>query len=78
MRCAPPARRTSDGQVLGTRALTIPAFGMAQLAAFQLVNTVPAADQVQPNFYISWSSSGPLLVFGAVVDNKTADSVLIQ
>lgn len=72
------ARRTSDGTVLGTRTITVPAYGMTQQAAFALIDTVAAANQVQPNFYVSWTSDAPLFVYGSVVDNKTGDSVLIQ
>ena len=72
------ARRSSDGTVLGTRTLTIPPFSQVQQGAFQLVNSVATGDQVQSNFYVSWTSNAPLFVYAAVVDNKTGDSVLVQ
>lgn len=72
------ARRSSDGVVLGSRTLTIPGFNFAQQGAFALINTVAATDQVQANFYVTWTSTGPLFVYGAVTDNKTGDAVLIQ
>lgn len=72
------ARRTADGSVLGSNTITVPANGMAQQGAFALLTNVPDADRVQPNFYVTWTSSAPLFVYGAVVDNKTGDSVLIQ
>ena len=73
------ARRASDGSVLGTRQITIPGFSFVQQPAFDLINTVAATDLIQPNFYVTWTSTGgPLLVYGAVVDNKTGDSVVVQ
>lgn len=71
------ARRSSDGVVLGSRTISIPGFSFVQ-GAFSLINTVAAADQVQSNFYVTWTSTAPLFVYGAVTDNKTGDAVLIQ
>lgn len=70
------ARRTTDGAVLGTTTITIPGWSMVQQSAFDLIHTVPAADRTQNNYYITWSASAPLFVYGAVTDNKTGDAVL--
>ncbi len=72
------ARRTENGSVLGTKTITIPGYSFVQQGAFNLIDTVAGADQVQPNFYVSWTSSAPLFVYAAVVDNKTGDSVLVE
>jgi hypothetical protein len=73
------AHNNATGAVLGSRVITIPAFSFAQQGAFELINTVAAGDQVQPNFYVTWSTTGgPLIVYGAVVDNRTGDTVLVQ
>ena len=73
------ARRSEDGSVLGSRTITIPEFGFAQQGAFDLINDVALANLVQDNFYVTWTSTGgPLLVYAAVVDNRTGDSVLVQ
>lgn len=72
------ARRTSDGAVLGSNNITVAANGMAQQGAFTLLSNVAEADRVQANFYVTWTSSAPLFVYGSVVDNKTGDSVLIE
>jgi hypothetical protein len=72
------ARRTSDGTVLGTNTITIPGYSFVQQPAFVLISSVAAGDQVQSNFYVTWTSSAPLFVYGATVDNKTGDSVMIQ
>lgn len=72
------ARRTSDGAVLGSNTVTIPGFAMVQQGAFNLLTNVPEADRVQSNFYVTWTSTAPVFVYGSVVDNKTGDSVLIQ
>jgi hypothetical protein len=72
------ARRTSDGAVLGTNVITVPAFGQAQSGVFQLISNVPSTDQVQANFYVTWTASAPIFVYASAVDNKTGDSVLVQ
>lgn len=70
------ARRSADGAVLGTVTMSVPGYAMAQRAAFDAINTVAAGDRVQDDFYVNWSASGPLFVYGAVTDNKTGDAVL--
>lgn len=73
------ARRTADGSVLGSKTITLPAFGFVQRGVFEVIDSVPAADRVQPNFYVTWTTSdGPMFVYAAVVDNRTGDSVLVQ
>ena len=72
------ARRTSDGSVLGMSTVTIPGFSQVQGAVFTLISGVAAGDQVQPDFYVTWTASAPIYVYGSVVDNRTGDSVLIQ
>jgi hypothetical protein len=73
------ARSTEDGAVLGSRTITIPGMSFAQQGAFDLINTVPAADRERGNFYVTWESTGgPLFVYAAVVDNETGDSVVVQ
>lgn len=68
--------RRADGSVLGTSTVTIPGYAMLQQAAFSLISGVAAADQTQNDFFVSWTSSVPLFVYGAVTDNKTGDAVL--
>ncbi|MFA6958441.1 MAG: CHRD domain-containing protein [Thermoanaerobaculia bacterium] len=70
------ARRTSNGAVLGSNSVTIPGYSMVQQAAFALIASVPEADRAQSNFYVTWTSTAPLFVYGAVTDNKTGDAVL--
>lgn len=72
------ARRTTDGAVLGTSTVTIPGLSQVQQGAFSLISTVPGGDQVQANFYVTYTSTAPVFVYGSVVDNKTGDSVLLQ
>lgn len=73
------AHSSADGSILGSRTITIPALAFAQVGAFDLINTVDAADQVQQDFYVTWrSTQGPLFVYAAVVDNRTGDAVLVQ
>lgn len=68
--------RRADGSVLGSNTITIPGFAMVQQAAFSLISSVAAADQVQNDFFVTWTSNTPLFVYGAVTDNKTGDAVL--
>jgi hypothetical protein len=67
------------GAVLGTKQLSIPGFSFVQQPVFSLIDSVTGDATVQSNFYVTWSTtSGPLLVYGAVVDNKTGDAVVVQ
>lgn len=72
------AHRSGDGAPLGTTTITVPAYTFAQQSAFAMIPGVPAADQVQQDFYVTWKASAPLYVYGSVVDNTTGDPVLIQ
>lgn len=72
------ARRSSDGAVLGTTTITIPAYAMVQQPVFSLLSSVSEADRIQTDFYVTWSSTAPLFVYGAVTDNKTGDAVVNQ
>ncbi|HSP94896.1 MAG TPA: CHRD domain-containing protein [Thermoanaerobaculia bacterium] len=79
------ARKTSDGSSLGAATVTIPAFSHSQFQVFSLINTVAASDQVQDDFYVTYTvasgsgtasppTGGPLFVYLAVGDNFTGDS----
>jgi len=70
--------RRSDGAILGSNTLTIPAFTMVQQPAFSLISNVPAADRTQTDFYVNWTSTAPVFIYGAVTDNKTGDAVVNQ
>ncbi len=71
------ARRTTDGTVIGSQTLAVPAYGQIQQGAFVMITGVGAADQIQQNFYVTWSSSSSMFVFATVIDNKSGDAVLI-
>jgi hypothetical protein len=70
--------RASDGSVLGSVDVGIAALSQVQQAVFSLVSTVAAADRVQSDFYVTWTSTRPIFVYGAVVDNKTGDVVYVD
>jgi hypothetical protein len=72
------AHRASDGTVLGTVAVPINGLQQTQQAVFQLISTVAAADQTQADFYVTWTSTLPIYVYAAVVDNKTGDVVYVD
>jgi hypothetical protein len=72
------AHRASDGAVLGSVDVGIPGLSQLQQAVFQLISTVPAADRAQTDFYVRWTSTVPIYVYAAVVDNKTGDVVYVD
>ncbi len=72
------AHRASDGALLGSVSTTIAGLSQLQQAAFSLISSVAANDQIQTDFYVSWTSSLPIYVYAAVVDNKTGDVVYVD
>lgn len=70
--------RATDGAVLGTNTLTVPAWSMVQQPVFSLLAAVPEASRTQNDFYVTWSASAPMFVYGAVTDNRTGDAVVNQ
>jgi hypothetical protein len=72
------AHRASDGAVLGSVDVGIAGLSQLQQAVFSLISSVPAADRAQADFYVTWTSTIPIFVYGAVVDNKTADVVYVD
>jgi hypothetical protein len=72
------AHRASDGSVLGSVSVGIAGLSQFQQAVFSLISGVAASDQVQTDFYVSWTSTIPILVYGAVVDDKTGDVVYVD
>jgi hypothetical protein len=70
--------RSTTGAVLGTDSVTIPAWAMVQQPAFSLISSVAEANRTQNDFYVTWTSTAPVFVYGAVTDNKTGDAVLNQ
>lgn len=72
------AHRASDGAVLGSVDVGINSLSQLQQAVFSLISTVAAADQTQTDFYLSWTSTVPIYVYAAVVDNRTGDVVYVD
>jgi hypothetical protein len=72
------ARRASDGSLLGSVSVTINGLSQLQQAVFPLISNVATADQVQTDFYVTWTSTVPIHVYAAVVDNKTGDVVYVD
>ena len=70
--------RASDGAVLGSVDVGIAGLSQLQQAVFALVSTVAAGDRTQTDFYVTWTSTRPIYVYGAVVDNKTGDVVYVD
>jgi hypothetical protein len=72
------AHRASDGSVLGSASVGIAGLSQVQQAVFQLISSVAATDQIQTDFYVTWTSTIPIYVYGAVVDDKTGDVVYVD
>jgi hypothetical protein len=67
----------SDGAAIGTRSASVPGYSHAQFAVFDLVDGVVPADRVQEDFYVTYTATGgPLLVYSALVDNRTGDTYI--
>lgn len=73
------ARSSANGAVLGSSTVTVPAFGQAQVAAFSLIPIAASVtDGERADFYVTYTATAPLFVYGSVVDNKTGDPVYID
>lgn len=70
--------RRSDGTVLGSNTVNIAGWSQLQQAWFGLISSVPEPARAQEDFYVTWTSSAPLFVYGAVTDNRTGDAVVNQ
>jgi len=70
--------RRADGSVLGSNTVTIPGYAMAHQGAFALISNVAEADRTHDDFFVTWSSSAPLLPYASVTDNTTGDAVFNQ
>lgn len=70
--------RATNGAVLGTNIVTVPGGAMVQQPAFNLISNVSEANRTQNDFYVTWTSTQPVFVYGAVTDNKTGDAVVNQ
>lgn len=70
--------RRSDGSVLGTNVVVIPALAMDQQAVFTVLSNVAGPDRTQNDFFVTWTADAPLFLYAAVNDNKTGDAVLNQ
>lgn len=72
------ARRALDGSVLGASTIAVPGYAMLQQPVFAVISAVPEAERSQADFYVTWTASAPMFVYGAVTDNRTGDAVLNQ
>ena len=64
--------------MLGSVDVGIAGLSQLQQGVFQLVSTVAQADRTQTDFYVTWTSTLPIYVYAAVVDNKTGDVVYVD
>ena len=70
--------RRADGSVLGSNTVNIPGHAMSHQAAFALISNVAEANRTQNDFFVTWTSSAPLLPYASVTDNTTGDAVFNQ
>ena len=70
--------RRADGSILGTNTVNIPGYAMSHQAAFGLISNVSEANRTQDDFFVTWTSAGPLHVYASVTDNTTGDAVFNQ
>jgi uncharacterized repeat protein (TIGR01451 family) len=68
----------TDGTLLGTRTLSVPGWGNDLERVFDVIDTVPADQQVQEDFYVTFHvTGGRVLVYGAVTNNSTNDGIYV-
>ncbi len=67
----------NDGTVIGTATVTVAGFSRVQQAAFDLI-PAPPGDLAETDFYVTYTTDGPLFVYAAVVDNKTGDGIYVS
>jgi hypothetical protein len=72
------ARRSADGAPFASTTVIVPALSQQQRAVFDWLTNADAADRVQDDYYITWTSSAPLFVYATVNDNRTNDGVFIE
>jgi CHRD domain len=68
----------NDGTLIGTSGpVTIAGFARVQQAVFDLIATTAPNDVFWDDFYVTYTTDGPLFVYSTVVDNKTGDGIYI-
>lgn len=66
----------NDGTVIGTSgSISIAGFARVQQAVFDLIQTAVPNDVSWDDFWVSYTTDGPLFVYSTVVDNKTGDGI---
>lgn len=68
----------NDGTVIGTSgSVTITGYARVQQAAFDLIPPATPGDVSWDNFWITYTTDGPLFVYATVVDNRTGDGIYV-
>ena len=69
---------TAEGQLLGSRTMIVPGFANDQKNVFEIVDSVPAADRMQRDLYVTFEAEGGLpFVYGSAVYNSTNDAQFV-
>ena len=68
----------NDGTVIGTSgSITIEGYARVQKAVFDLIQTTAPNDFSWDDFWVTYTTDGPLFVYATVVDNKTGDGIYV-
>jgi hypothetical protein len=68
----------TDGQLLGTKTVSVPGFANDQKSIFALIDTVAASDRSQRDLYVTFEAQGGLpFVYGSAVYNSTNDALFV-
>ncbi len=62
-----------DGSSIANQALTFPGFASDIRAYHEILTAVPAAEQSQPDFFISYSANREVFIYSSMVDNVSDD-----
>lgn len=66
--------RENDGSAVATETVTVPAFSRLQQGIFELMDSVPESERRIDDYFVTYTTTGgPIVVYAAVVDNKTGD-----
>lgn len=68
--------KRNDGTALGAPVvITVPGYSRVQQPVFDMIGSV--TDPAQPDFFVSYTSDGPIFVYAVVVDNVTGDGLYL-
>lgn len=72
------ARNAETGAVIGSRTLVVPGYGSTLAGVYGVISSVPERERDREDYYVTWSSDAPMLIYASVTDNITGDGVFVQ